>query len=416
MKKYFLQKKVNLTSEESKGKIKVEKLCELIKDHPYMEELQEAFDYDSIKDEFVCIDNIDILFNRMKFYLDNYKRYNIYAYTKDISVYEEVNNEDEKASDIVFDFEEYVLIDEIKNNLKAVSIYDSKNKYLDDYQMTKYANNLFKTGLGSWAKQNVDFFKQLARDNKQINKYQSFRLVEFKNQLFLRGITSSSQYYEYGVDFTFVVTMLILHKNMKLNKGVEYTIKSANLNESKLDLIIVEKMVKEVENFGVVSTAIQVSTNDLGDGALVFKNIINVGQIDNNGFFLFPRSTEAQKNEVRIVHNKKPNKVFPVLSNMDEILNTSDTFINELNDIRSLKNPDELRVKILHKIDNPKSSFKGIKRLSDLFKTKIDNEITSLKKLIEMCNKAEELEMDYDLKDKLRYIISDIILYGNTKK
>jgi hypothetical protein len=31
-------------------------------------------------------------------------------------------------------------------------------------------------------------------------------------------------------------------------------------------------------------------------------------------------------------------------------------------------------------------------------------------KLLEMCNKAEELDIDYDLKEKLRYIISDIIL------
>ena len=29
-----------------------------------------------------------------------------------------------------------------------------------------------------------------------------------------------------------------------------------------------------------------------------------------------------------------------------------------------------------------------------------------------MCNKAEELDIEYDLKDKLRFIISVIILYG----
>ena len=32
-----------------------------------------------------------------------------------------------------------------------------------------------------------------------------------------------------------------------------------------------------------------------------------------------------------------------------------------------------------------------------------------------MCNKAEELDIEYDLKDKLRYIISDIILYGKSR-
>lgn len=44
------------------------------------------------------------------------------------------------------------------------------------------------------------------------------------------------------------------------------------------------------------------------------------------------------------------------------------------------------------------------------FKPKISNDISNFAKLLDMCRKAEELEIDYDLKDKLRYIISDIIL------
>jgi hypothetical protein len=43
-------------------------------------------------------------------------------------------------------------------------------------------------------------------------------------------------------------------------------------------------------------------------------------------------------------------------------------------------------------------------------KTKI--EISGFAKLLEMCNKAEVLDIDYDLKEKLKYIISDIILSG----
>lgn len=72
-------------------------------------------------------------------------------------------------------------------------------------------------------------------------------------------------------------------------------------------------------------------------------------------------------------------------------------------------------MKIQAKIDGPRSSFSHIKKLSDIFKAKMDNEITNFSKLLDMCNKAEELEIEFDLKDKLRYIISDIILYGSTK-
>lgn len=64
--------------------------------------------------------------------------------------------------------------------------------------------------------------------------------------------------------------------------------------------------------------------------------------------------------------------------------------------------PDGLRVK-------------SIKKLSDIFGRKIDNELSNFKKLLEMCNKAEELDIEYDLKDGLRYIISNIILYGKSR-
>lgn len=84
-----------------------------------------------------------------------------------------------------------------------------------------------------------------------------------------------------------------------------------------------------------------------------------------------------------------------------------------MNDIKTIKTPDELRVKILAKVQSKRSVFITIKSLSDIFSRKINNEVSNFNKLLEMCNKAEELHIDYDLKDKLRYIISDIILYGN---
>ena len=99
---------------------------------------------------------------------------------------------------------------------------------------------------------------------------------------------------------------------------------------------------------------------------------------------------------------------------MDSILNTSQQFIDELNGIKSIKTPDELRTKILFKLKNKRSPFKNIKELTDIFNRKIDNEINKFSKLLEMCNKAEELNLEFDLKDKLRYIISDIILYNKT--
>lgn len=410
----FKQKQVNLSVDKSTGKIKIKKLCSLIESHPYKEQIYEVFDIASIENEYISIDFVDLIFERVQHYITKYRRYKIIAETKDIDVYqEEITGSSE--TNIVFNFEEYVHIDEVKENLKTIAIYDSKNSFLDAYSMTKYANNLFKIGHSALARYNVQYFKEIAQNSDGYNKEKSYRLVDNENVTYLRGITST-RYYEYGIDFTFVVGMLSLHRNMKQNIGTEYKIKNAAISESKLEIFAAEKNVKEAGKFGYVSTAIKIATNDLGSGSLNFTNVINVMQKDQTGFYLIPKKDSIIDNSSLIInHNTKPENVFSALQNLNEIFNTTDAFIEELNSVRSIKSPDELRVKILSKIQSPRSSFKSIKALSDIFNRKIDNEVSNFKKLLEMCNKAEELNIDYDLKDKLRYIISDIILYGNYK-
>ncbi|MDR4891595.1 MULTISPECIES: hypothetical protein [unclassified Chryseobacterium] len=412
MKPEFFQKTVQLNPEKSTGKLRVSKLCELIDSHPYRDEIYSSFKISEIQDEIICIDYIDLVYERVKYYNENYNRSFIYAQVKDIDVYDDEQIIDgEINTDIIFNFEEYVEIDEVKNNLRTIAIYDAKNTFLDSYEMTKYANNLFKIREGALARQNIQYFKEKAKTNSKVNKHKSYRLVEYNSQFYLRGITSINKYFEYGVDFTFVVSMLILHQNMKYKVGVEYTIRSAALNESKLDIIVSEKFLKDAGAFGSISTAVKISTNDLGQGSLSFSNILSVGRIEK-GFFIYRRKSEVEKNKEIIPHTTKPENVFSTFNNMEGVLNTSDEFIQELNEIKSIKTPDELRVKILAKIKNPRSALKGITKLSDIFKWKIDNEISSFAKLIEMCENAEDLEIEYDLKDKLRYIISDIMLYG----
>lgn len=415
MEEKFVQKTVLLDPERGSGKIKVEKLWELVEAHPYKEAIYEAFDIEKIKNEIICIDFIDTVYEKIKSYNEKYKRYSILAQVKDINVYQEEKLvEGQLENNIIFHFEEYVDVDEIKYDMKAIAKYDSKNTYFEEYSMTKFANYLFDKRQSRLVNYNIQHFKNLARNSEEFNKHRSYRLVENDGVFFLRGITST-KYCEYGVDFTFVISMLILHSNMKLNKGLEYRIKNVSLNESKLEIIVSEKHLKDAGVFGSVSTAIKISTNDLGQGSLNFVNIINIGQINSNGFYLYPSNEKLEDSKLIITHTTKPENVLGLLKDMDSILNTSDNFIKELHEVKTIKNPDELRIKILSKIESKRSSLKKIKTLSDIFGKKIDNEISNFAKLLEMCNKAEELDIEFDLKDKLRYIISDVLLYGATK-
>lgn len=410
--KAFIQKKVKIDPEKNSGRLKVGKLCTLLDQHPYKDKILKNFDIENIKNEFIFIDNIDDVFHKIKAINKDYKRFHILAYTKDINVFEDsFNGSEEEEKKVFFQFDQYVEVDEVKSDLKACAIYNSKNTFFDEYDMTKYANSLYQNNLARLANLNLKFFKELAQSDSEYNKYRSYRLVQFENDLFLRGITSE-KYNEYGVDFAFAISMLILHNAMK-QKGTEYSIKEASLNESKLEMIITEKELKDAGAFGKVSAAIKVSTNDLGQGSLNFSSIINVGPSIHQSFPLFPKPTKFHSGKMIITHTVKPENVFETLKGIDEILETSDEFIKELEEVKSIKNPEELRFKILMKIENPRSSLKGIKELSDIFNRKIDNEISNFSKLLEMCNKSEKLDLQFELKDRLRYIISDTILYGN---
>ncbi|MEO1032766.1 MAG: hypothetical protein AAFX55_15245, partial [Bacteroidota bacterium] len=384
MEEKFKQKQLYLDPDHSSGKIKIEKLCTLIKDHPYKDQIFEIFDVDSIKDNYISIDYIDLVYRKISSLLANYERHKIIAQTKNIDVLEEITYHSDETN-IVFKFEEYLDFDEVKEDLNAIAIYDSKNTFLDEYVMTKYANNLFQIGQAGLANYNVQYFKQMAKSDDHYNKEKSYRLVDHDGITYVRGITSL-RYYEYGIDFAFVVAMLSLYKNMEANPGVEYVIKSAAISESKLEIIAAERYVKKADQFGYISSAVRITTNDLGTGSLNFVNIINVMQKDSTGFYLIPKKNSMVENNSLIInHNTKPENVFEVMKDLDGLLNTTDKFIEELKSVKTIKTPDELRVKILSKIQAPRSSFKSIKKLSDIFSRKIDNEVSNFKKLLEMC-------------------------------
>jgi len=360
----------------------------------------------------VCpIDHIDVIFKRIKFLNEHFKRFSVYAYNKDISITESKKHiEDVGERALIFNLHEYVEVDEIKADLACIAIYESKNTFFDEYDMAKFANRLYKENLGDLADYNINYFKDLAEKNKKFKKHRSYRLVQNKKELFLRGITSVDRYFEYGIDFTFVVSMLSLHRDMKTNEGNAYTISSAAISESKLEMIVADKNLKDAGEFGKVSSAMIITTNDLGQGSLNYNKVIKVGGTLFNGVYIFPPSDEVQKTKLVLSHSSTPMTVLAKLKEFNALLNNTDEFIKELQDVEKIKSAEDLRQRILLRISNPRSAFKDAHQLRDVFKTSIANEIASFAKLLEMCNKAEELEIDYDLKEKLRVIISDILL------
>lgn len=412
MKYEFKQHTVNLSSGKSKGFLKVSKLISLIEKHDYYNEIYTGLNIESIVNDSIVIDNIDLAYSAIKNENERFEKINAIAETKYIDTQTSVFEEN---SVLEFFFEECRINDDLKENLVAEAIYESKNTFFEVNQMSKYANHLYNQGLNDLLNQNVNYFKNLALSEKKYNKSKSYRLLSKDEKYYLRGITSE-KYNEYGIDFTFFIAMILLHLKMKEEKGNNYTIVSLSISESKLDIIIKDSRVIDINGFGRISLGIKISTNELGTGSLNIVSTIRVeGQNDTTLVYLFPKERNDLQTKHVINHITSLSKVFSKITEFEKLFNVSDELVNDIRDIKGIKTPDELRHKIQMKIEHPTSVFKNIVELKDIFNNKINNEISNFSKLLEMCKKAEELEMDYDIKDKLRYIISDIILYGTAK-
>lgn len=404
----FKQTTIDL-SVGSAGMIKVSKLESLIQAHPFYSEVVERLKIGNIREDEIVIQNIDTAFKAVRAANEKYEKINVLADTKDIAIHSVTK--DDKMS-VVFTFEECRVDDELIEGLEAEAIYDSKNSFFEEYKMSKYANHLYDAGFSALVNVNIEYFKNLAQTDKKQNKSKSYRLLKSDEKYFLRGITSD-KYNEYGIDFTFFSVMILLHYKMSQSKGNNYSIVSLSVSESKLDMIVKDNRVVTIDNFGKVSIAIKISTNELGTGSLNVTSTIRVENRNNDTLvYLFPKESPTLQTKHVINHTTTLPKVFEKLRELETLLNISDEFVKDVTDIKGIKAPDELRHKIQMKIEHPNSVFKNVNDLKDIFKNKIDNEISNFSVLLQMCQKAELLEMDYDTKDKLRYIISDIILYG----
>lgn len=408
----FDQKTVRLTEKKSDHRIKVSKLMSLLENHPYRVQVEKSFQTKSIEGEFITIDYVDVLFKEIKRLIEEYRRFNIKAQTKDISLVEYTKEvEGISGTPIKFIFDRYKDSqgDEL-DDLHAFAIHDSRNMFLNEYDMAKYANRLYKDQHYGLVRQNVEYFRSLAAQSAKTNRLRSYRLIEHGNELFVRGITSVNQYNEYGIDFAFVTAILMFHEMIKSNSGDSYGISSAALSVSKLEMVINDKNLKEAKGFGKVSSSTIISTNDLGNASFKFLNIVKVGILDARGVYIYSTPHRDYKNEAIITHNTKAVNALSAVQEAKSIIRSSEEFIAELEAIKGISTPDDLRSRILLKLEAINSPFRKIKSVRDLFKPIIANKIENFSKLLEMCRKAEELDINYDLKEKLRVIMSDIII------
>ena len=398
------------------GKLKIGKLLELVTDAAYHQDIKKHFGLEEVLDNYILIGNIDIAYDYVKYITEKFDYVNYYAFSKNVGTYIE-QNETSKENEMYFVIEEpFNNEGEVLSQIIAKAEYDSINMFYKDRELSKHINYLKKNGFARLLENLNKSWENEFSINDKLNKRRNYRFVKEFNKMYLRSITSD-QYNEYGVAFSFVVAMLALHKAMQNDKGLNFSITSLSLNESKIDIIVSANdsiYVEEIESH--ISSSISIRNNDLGNKSLSFTQTLKVTRLQNTEreIYIFPKPKvkENVTTKTAVSHGTSIGTVLTTIDSMSEVIYSTNEFVTTFKGFYKTKNYDELRAKIEEKLVTSNSPFKNVRELKDLFKRSAVQSVDNLAKLLDMCGRAEVIDMDFDLKFKLRYLISNVLLYG----
>ncbi|MEC4084657.1 hypothetical protein [Myroides odoratimimus] len=417
---YFKTKTDYLYNVDSKNDIFSDDLLDLIKDTELKELIINKYDLD--KNILINIDKADIVYNQIKSYVDRFELLRLTVPENKVDTFLKENPE-EKKYDYYFNIKEACIDEntgEMIENLEAVAIYDSLDLFYKDRSLSQYVKSLNKSKNLNKSQLlddlNISWKRHFDKYPKDV-KPKIFRVLKNKDLYYVKSI-NSKQYKEYGIAESFVLSMLELNK-IHLREEVNFTISSISLRESKIDMIISLDKKVSIKDVGYFRPSISIRNEDTGNASLGVHTSIEFypeNNEDNNKIYLFPKKDKDNnkiENKTTANHTINQDTLLELFESISDLFDYLKQVEKDFKFYNDAQHPDELRQKIAEKVCNTKGMFKGLTKLQGLFERKKDQQITNLQNLLEMCGKAEMLDMDFDLKFKLRYLISNVLLYGN---
>ena len=410
---FFKPKHFSLLNIKSENIIYSDDLITLIKDPELKQFIINKYNLD--KNIKIEIEKIDIIFEQIKLYTNHFELIRLKVDENKTKTVLEVNKE-KNVPDYFFVIGEGVDEDGlIHENIKAAAIYDSLNLFYKNRSLTQYVKSLKVGNKKSTLLDDLnDSWDNFFINNPKEIKTKKFRLLKNNEQYYLKSINTDF-YKEYGIAESFVFTVLELFKIISNKQDTKFIISSIYLSESKIDLIITLDKKIQLENYGFIKPSISIRNDDQGNTSLgVYSSLEFVSTNGkNNKIYLYPKKDDDKIRYYKIAnHTVNKESLASLFSSISELFEHIDNFINDFSFYNKSTNYDELREKIAERILTKNSVFKDIKELKDLFSKDKTGHIENLAALLNICEKAELIDIDFDLKFKLRYLISNVLLYN----
>lgn len=414
---YFKSRQYSFSRDVSNDYIYSSDLLSLIRDGELKEFLINKYSLE--EDLKISIDKVDRLFDTIEDYTNRFELIRLNVKDDKVTSFLEIDPETDK-DEYYFNIKEGVDQDGvIHESIKAMAIYDSLNLFYKGRNLSQYVRSLKNPNKNmkplledlnnSWSR----YFKNNEREAKE----RTFRLLKKEDKYFLKSI-NSDKYKEYGIAESFVIAMLELNKIQTKDPSLKFHISSVFLGESKIDLIISLNKKVRLEGAGFFSPSISIKNEDQGNTSLGVYNTLEFfpEKTQEGKIYLFPKKDDNKiKNSKSVTHTASLEKVVEVYESISDVFEQLENYADDFSFYKGSASADVLRHRIAERLCGNNSYFKGLFSLQDLFTKDKTKHIENLEGLLRICGEAEKLDLDYDIKSRLRYIISDVLLYGKTK-
>lgn len=304
----------------------------------------------------------------------------------------------EKATFEIFDITNDFIFKQDKSNLLVVETrYSAKNDLLDYYNLSKFANycrdNEYEDLIGV-------IKKYLREKNLENNEKVNLRLLYKydENKYFLRAITSTQGYKDFGINFSVFVALVSLGRYVEKSKN-EIFIDNYSVNDSEIYVSFRLKNEIKLKNDLTLEVSLILENDEIKRNAVSFNGVCKLEYSENkrrSEIFIKPKGLkkDGQSYAVDLLTYPHKGSVERVYEKIEELPAVIDLFIKQVSEdapkISSIGNPDDIRKLIANKVKNSKKrEFQEFKH--KIFKMLMMMTVDNTFKLFELLRKVDDL-------------------------
>lgn len=362
----------------------------------FKDELQEVFQIDKEEVKVIKIGNAKTLIDSLTKLDSQCEKIDINSKIKNVQLKKML--EEEKAIFEIFGIKDDFILKTNKSDILDVeTAYSAKSDLLDIYRLSKFANYCRDMEYDDLIETIREY---LEKKNLKNEDEKSLRLL-FKHEdkkFYLRAITSTDNYRNFGINFSIFVALVVLNKYVEDSKN-EIFIDSYSVDDSTVYVSFSLSNETKINNDVKLSFNLILENDEIKRNAVAFNGIFKLTFEEgdkSSEIYLKPKGLKKDNVSypVDLLTYRHSGKVEKVFEKVTELPSLIDFFINQVKEdssrISKIEKPDDVRKHLAKKIKFSKNpEFKKYKQ--QIFNKLMSITVSNTFSLFEVFRSVEEL-------------------------